>query len=67
MIAEGRERLKVELAAGGAESAGSRADVSQHLDGLSFEVAELRGRLESMQTSLDALLERTDPAAEGGK
>jgi hypothetical protein len=66
MIAERKELLKVELA-GGAEPAGSRADVSQHLDGLSFEVAELRGRLESMQASLDALLARTDPVAEGGK
>jgi len=27
----------------------------------------LRGRLESMQSSLDALLARTDPVADGGK
>jgi uncharacterized coiled-coil protein SlyX len=32
--------------------------VATHLDELRFEVAELRGRLESMQTSLDALLRR---------
>ena len=66
MIAERKEQLKAELAAGGSEAPGSRADVSQHLDGLAFEVAELRGRLESMQASLDALLARTDPVADGG-
>lgn len=67
MIAERKEQLKAELGSGVAEQAGSRADVSQHLDGLAFEVAELRGRLESMQSSLDALLARTDPVADGGK
>jgi len=67
MIAERKEQLKAELAAGGAEAPGLRADVAQHLDGLAFEVAELRGRLESMQASLDALLARTDPVADGGK
>jgi len=66
MIAERKEQLKAELAAGGGEPVGSRADVSQHLDGLAFEVAELRGRLESMQSSLDALLARTEPASGSG-
>jgi len=67
MIAERKEQLKAELAAGGAVAAGSRADVTGHLDDLRFEVAELRGRLESMQSSLDTLLARTDPLAGGGK
>ena len=65
MIAQRKEQLKAELASGSVEPPGSRADVSAHLDGLAFEVAELRGRLESMQSSLDALLARTDPAAPG--
>jgi hypothetical protein len=64
MIAERKEQMKAELAAGGEESGGSKADVSEHLDELSFEVSELRGRLESMQASLDALLSRTEPKAE---
>lgn len=67
MIAQRKEQLKAELAAGGAEPAGSHADVASNLDGLRFEVAEMRGRLESMQSSLDALLARTDPLSGGGK
>jgi hypothetical protein len=64
MIAERKEQLKAELAAGGGEAGGSGADVGGHLDELRFEVGELRGRLESMQASLDALLVRTEPRAE---
>ena len=64
-IAERKEQLKAELAAGGAEPAGSRGEVGEHLDGLRFEVAELRGRLESMQASLDALLAHANSADDG--
>ncbi len=62
MIAEEKERLKAELAAGHSEAPGSRADVSAKLDDLTFEVSELRGRLESMQASLDALNADPDEA-----
>lgn len=55
MIAQEKERLKAELASGKVETPGSRADLSGKLDELTFEVGELRGRLESMQASLDAL------------
>ena len=41
-------------------------DVGEHLDELRFEVAELRGRFESMQASLDAILERTRSDRSGG-
>jgi phage shock protein A len=58
MIAEEKERLKAELASGEVRSAGSLADVSEHLDGVRFEIAELRGRIESLQASLDALARR---------
>lgn len=61
MIAERKEQLKAELASGAAETGGSRAEVGEHLDELRFQVAELRGRLESMQSSLDALLARDTP------
>jgi hypothetical protein len=64
MIAERKEQLKAELAAGGAEAGGSKADVAANMDELRFEVAEMRGRLESLQSSLDALLARTDPKPE---
>lgn len=56
MIAERKEKLKQSLASGEAEPPGSMADVSEHLDELRFEVGELRGRLESLQASLDALV-----------
>jgi hypothetical protein len=55
MIAEEKERLKAELAAGEVRPTGSLADVSTALSELRFEIAELRGRVESMQTSIDAL------------
>jgi len=62
LIAERKERLKASLAAGEVEPAGSMADVSTHLDGLRFEVGELRGRIESLQASLDALVKRSTAA-----
>lgn len=61
MIAERKERLKAELASGAVEPGASRAQVGESLDDLRFEVSELRGRLETLQVSLDALLDRTPP------
>ena len=63
IIAERKEQLKVELASGAVEGGSSRADTAENLDELRFEVSELRGRLESMQSSLDAILEHTRRAA----
>jgi|GEM_PF-424095 len=60
VIAEEKERLKAELAAGKVEEPGSMTDVSNLLENLSFEIAELRGRIESMQTSLDSLADARD-------
>lgn len=54
VIAAEKERLKAELAAGGGAGA-SDAGLADVLAELRFEVAELRGQIESMQTSLDAL------------
>ena len=64
MVAERKERLKAELESGASETGASGGDIGTHLDDLSFEVSELRGRLESMQASLDALLARTEPKGE---
>ncbi len=58
MISEEKERLKTEIAAGMVEPPGGRTDVSGKLDDLSHEVSELRGRLETMQSSLDAILNK---------
>lgn len=55
MIAERKEQLKAELAQGASEPAGGAAEVGEKLDDLRFEVSELRGRLESMQATLDAI------------
>lgn len=55
MVAAEKERLKAELASGQLNAPGSGPDVIEHLEELRFEVAELRGRIESMQASLDAL------------
>ena len=64
MIAERKEQLKAELASGASDAGAKSGDVSGHLDDLRFEVGELRGRLEAMQASLDALLTRTEPKGE---
>jgi hypothetical protein len=66
IIAERKEALKAELAAGAEGAEASRTSVGEHLDELRFEVAELRGRFESMQASLDAILERTQSAPADG-
>ena len=63
-----KERLKRELAddgAGAATTGGARdrsdADLAAVLEAMRFELAELRGRIESLQTSVDALhAERDD-------
>ena len=60
MVAEEKDRLKDSLVSGDIESPGSKAEVSDKLDELSFEVGELRGRLESLQSSLDNLLDQRD-------
>ncbi len=58
LVAEEKERLKSELAAGEFGERGPQADLSAHLDEVRFEIAELRGRIESLQASVDALLSR---------
>lgn len=53
-IAEEKERLKAELASGSVRGAEER-DTAAALDALRFELAELRGRIETLQASVDAL------------
>jgi len=62
-IAEQKEHLKMSLTEGDAEFSGSRPDVSGKLDELSFEMGELRGRIESLQVSIDALGDEPQTAA----
>ena len=59
IVAQRKEQLKARLAEGTDGDAPARAAVGEHIDELRFEVAELRGRFESMQATLDAILEQT--------
>ena len=54
MVAAEKERLKERIASGGADAvAGDASD--ERFDEVKFEVAELRGRLDQMQRTLDAI------------
>jgi phage shock protein A len=53
MVAEEKARLKEQIASGNADKAVEPGD--ERLDEVRFEVAELRGRLDQMQTTLDAI------------
>jgi hypothetical protein len=54
MVAEEKERLKAQIASGGADSTADDPMV-ERFDEVKFEVAELRGRLDQMQRTLDAI------------
>lgn len=56
LVAEEMERLKAELASGAAEPPGTREAEAWHVEELRYEVGELRGRIETLQASIDALL-----------
>ena len=66
IIAERKELLKVELAKSAEDGDTTHLGVGERLDELRFEVGELRGRFESMQATLDAILERTKGSSSGG-
>jgi hypothetical protein len=53
MVAEEKARLRQQLASGSAVETASPAD--ECLDEVRFEVGELRGRLDQMQATLDAI------------
>ena len=60
LVAEEKERLKKQIAGGehGDETSSAAASVAEKLDAIAFELAELRGRMESMQASIDAVSAR---------
>jgi phage shock protein A len=53
MVAEEKARLKEQIASGNAEEATSAQD--ERLDEVCFQVAELRGRIDQTQATLDAI------------
>ncbi len=65
LVNDEKERLKRELSAEQADETahqptGNGSDLAEKLDSVAFELAELRGRLESLQASVDALVARRD-------
>ena len=53
MVAEEKARLKDQIASGHADDVADPGD--EKLEEIRFEVAELRGRLDQMQTTLDVI------------
>lgn len=60
LVAEEKERLKATIAGEGSGDAPVRIDAGAALEAVRFELAELRGRIESLQASIDALASRRD-------
>jgi phage shock protein A len=61
LVAEEKDRLRERLATGETGVGEARSgDLAETLEALRFEVAELRGRIESLQASVDALSARDE-------
>ena len=60
LVAVEKEKLKATLAGEEPGGAPPPADLGAALEALRFELAELRGRIESLQTSVDALAANKD-------
>lgn len=58
MVAEEKARLKTQLASGTAVEAASPTD--ERIEEVRFEVAELRGRIDQMQVTLDGIAAHLD-------
>jgi len=68
LVADEKDRLRRELT-GGSAAGGTPPELASALAALRFEVAELRGRMESLQASVDAVAARLgerDPTGEEG-
>jgi phage shock protein A len=58
LVAEEKERLKASLSGDEAGAGAAHLDLAGTLEALRFELAELRGRIESLQASVDAIAAR---------
>jgi len=60
MVADEMERLKTEIASGTVSQPTTAEDTQAALDELRFEVGELRGRLDRIETALETVLAKLD-------
>jgi hypothetical protein len=58
LVAAEKERLKAGLASQDAGETVEHLDLPARLEAISFELAELRGRIETLQASIDAIAAR---------
>lgn len=58
LVAEEKDKLRAAIADGERDGTASSTDIAAKLDTLGFELAELRGRIESLQASIDAIAAR---------
>ncbi len=58
LVAEEKEKLKASLANPARDTAAPREDLAVQLEAMRFELAELRGCIESLQASVDAIAAR---------
>jgi phage shock protein A len=58
LVAEEKERLKASIASPQPANAPLGSELGAALDAMRFELAELRGRIESLQASVDAIAAR---------
>lgn len=63
MVADEMDRLKAELASGAVAEKPDVEDVKLAVDELRFEVGELRGRLDRIDTAIEAVLAKLDGGA----
>jgi hypothetical protein len=62
LVAEEKERLKQEMGSSeGRDASPGIGALAETLDEVKFELAELRGRLESLQASVDAIAAHKEP------
>lgn len=60
LVEREKRRLKATLTAGEGPSELASADLAEALRELRFEVADVRARMETLQASIDVLLERSE-------
>lgn len=58
LVADEKEKLKAALADADRDPTAPREDLAERLEAMRFEIAQLRGCIESLQASVDAIAAR---------